>query len=61
MAKQQNPYPLRMSIEVMAKLKVVAKSHGRSVNKELEILAQKILLLMKRRTAPSWWKIREQN
>ena len=32
MAKQQNPYPLRMSIEVMAKLTVFAKSHGLSVN-----------------------------
>lgn len=52
MAKQQNPYPLRMSIEVMAKLKVVAKSHGRSVNKELEMLAQEDVAAYEKKNGP---------
>ena len=52
MAKQQNPYPLRMSVDVMAKLKVVAKSLGRSVNKELEILAQEDIADYEKKNGP---------
>lgn len=35
---QENPYPLRIDKQLMAKFKVVAKDSGRSVNKEIEFL-----------------------
>ena len=35
---QANPYPLRVERAVMEKFKVVASNHGRSVNKEIEML-----------------------
>lgn len=35
---QANPYPLRVERAVMEKFKVVASNHGRSVNKEIELL-----------------------
>ena len=40
MGIQANPYPLRLDPEVMAKLRVVAGDHGRSVNKEIEMLVR---------------------
>lgn len=40
MGIQINPYPLRLEPEVMEKLRVIAKDHGRSVNKEIEILVR---------------------
>lgn len=40
MGVQAAPYPLRLEPEVMEKLRVIAKDHGRSVNKEIEILAR---------------------
>ena len=40
MALQANPYPLRIDPELMAKLKVVAKREGRSVNKAIEQLVE---------------------
>lgn len=52
MGKQQTPYPLRMASEVMAKLKVVAKSHGRSVNKEIEIMAQENVAAYEEKNGP---------
>ena len=36
MSIQANPYPLRIEKDVMDKFKVIAKTHGRSVNKEIE-------------------------
>lgn len=35
---QANPYPLRVDRLLMEKFKVLAAEHGRSVNKEIEIL-----------------------
>lgn len=35
---QANPYPLRVDKTIMEKFKVVAADHGRSVNKEIEML-----------------------
>lgn len=43
MGVQANPYPLRLEPEVMEKLRVVAKDHGRSVNKEIEILTREYI------------------
>lgn len=40
MGVQAAPYPLRLEPTVMEKLRVVAKDHGRSVNKEIEMLAR---------------------
>ena len=40
MGVQAAPYPLRLEPAVMEKLRVIAKDHGRSVNKEIEILAR---------------------
>lgn len=37
---QANPYPLRIDRELMEKIKVVSSEHGRSVNKEIEILVK---------------------
>ena len=36
MSIQSNPYPLRIDKTVMAKIKLMAKISGRSVNKEIE-------------------------
>lgn len=33
---QANPYPLRVERAILEKFKVIAKSNGRSVNKEIE-------------------------
>lgn len=41
-----------MAPEVMAKLKVVAKSHGRSVNKEIEIMAQENVAAYEEKNGP---------
>ena len=41
MAVQINPYPLRIDPVLMAKLKVIAKRQGRSVNKAIEKLVEK--------------------
>ena len=35
---QPNPYPLRVDRTLLEKFKVIAKAHGRSVNKELEMM-----------------------
>ena len=35
---QANPYPLRVEKTIMEKFKVIAGDHGRSVNKEIEVL-----------------------
>lgn len=35
---QANPYPLRVGSSIMEKFKVIAANHGRSVNKEIEML-----------------------
>lgn len=35
---QANPYPLRIDIGLMDKLKFIAAENGRSVNKEIEFL-----------------------
>lgn len=43
MSIQQNPYPLRVNKETMDKFKVIAKLHGRSVNKEIEIILMEIV------------------
>lgn len=39
MGVQANPYSLRLEPTTMAKLRVTAKRNGRSVNKEIEIIA----------------------
>lgn len=36
MALQANPYPLRIDKTVMDKMRVIASTNGRSVNKEIE-------------------------
>lgn len=38
MSTQQSPYSLRVSPELMEKAKVIAKEHGRSLNKEIEVI-----------------------
>lgn len=40
MGIQAAPYSLRIEPELMEKLRVVAKDHGRSVNKEIEMLVR---------------------
>ena len=35
---QENPYPLRINKQLMAKFKAVAAAEGRSVNKQIEVL-----------------------
>ena len=40
---QANPYPLRVERAVMEKFKVIASAHGRSVNKELEMLMKQVI------------------
>ena len=40
MGVQINPYPLRVEPELMEKLRVVARDHSRSVNKEIEMLVR---------------------
>lgn len=40
MGVQAPPYSLRLEPVVMEKLRVIAKDHGRSVNKEIEVLAR---------------------
>ena len=43
---------LRLEPETMAKLKVVAKSNGRSVNKEIEIIAQQHIAAFEKKNGP---------
>ncbi|MBS5794743.1 MAG: Arc family DNA-binding protein [Lachnospirales bacterium] len=38
MAKQPNPYPLRMEKSILEKSKYIARNNGRSLNKEIEIM-----------------------
>ena len=40
---QANPYPLRVDRTVMEKFKVIASNHGRSVNKEIEMLMKQVV------------------
>lgn len=40
---QANPYPLRIDDTIMKKLKEVAKSEGRSVNKQIEYIILKYI------------------
>lgn len=37
---QDNPYPLRINKQLMAKFKIVAAADGRSVNKQIEALVR---------------------
>lgn len=41
MGLQANPYPLRIDAMVMQKIKIIAKSNGRSANKEIEFCLRK--------------------
>ena len=43
MGIQTNPYPLRIEKSLMEKLKIVAASNGRSVNKEIEYLVRQMV------------------
>ena len=43
MPPQANPYPLRVDSSVMEKFKEVAAEHGRSVNKEIEVLIKQAI------------------
>lgn len=52
MGKQANPYPLRIAPEVMAKLKVTARSNNRSVNKEIEFIAQQYIVSFEKENGP---------
>lgn len=38
---QANPYPLRIDEKLMEKLKAIAESEGRSVNKQIEFILRK--------------------
>lgn len=38
---QANPYPLRVEKKLMEKFRVIATDHGRSVNKEIEMLIKR--------------------
>ena len=40
MGMQADPYSLRLEPGIMEKLRVIAKDHGRSVNKEIEVLVR---------------------
>ena len=52
MPQQANPYPLRLDPETMTKLKAIAKSNGRSVNKEIEIIAQQHIAAFEKKNGP---------
>lgn len=52
MGIQAAPYSLRLEPETMAKLKVVAKRNGRSVNKEIEIMAQEHIAAYEEKNGP---------
>ena len=41
MGIQANPYPLRVDSVIMQKIKIIAKSNGRSANKEIEFCLRK--------------------
>lgn len=43
MGVQPNPYPLRISQDIMDKIKFIAKENGRSVNKEIEFQLKKVI------------------
>ncbi len=43
MAKQANPYPLRIDKIILEKLKHIAKENGRSLNKEIEFILKNII------------------
>ncbi len=40
---QANPYPLRVDRLIMEKFKIIASNHGRSVNKEIEMLMKQVI------------------
>lgn len=40
---QANPYPLRISLEIMEAVKKSAEENGRSVNKEIEFILKQHL------------------
>lgn len=40
---QANPYPLRVDSTIMEKFKIIASNHGRSVNKEIEMLMKRAI------------------
>ena len=40
---QANPYPLRLPIEVMDKLKVIAKENSRSINSEILYQTKRVI------------------
>lgn len=52
MGIQANPYSLRLEPATMAKLRVIAKRNGRSVNKEIEILAQRHIEVFEKENGP---------
>lgn len=52
MGVQPYVYSLRLEPETMAKLRVTAKKNGRSVNKEIEIIAQQYLEHYERENGP---------
>ena len=52
MGVQPYVYSLRLGPETMAKLRVTAKKNGRSVNKEIEIIAQQYLEKYERENGP---------
>lgn len=43
MAKQANPYPLRIDKIILEKSKHIAKENGRSLNKEIEFILKNII------------------
>ena len=52
MGIQTNPYSLRLETVTMAKLKVVAKINVRSVNKEIEMIAQQHIADYEKKNGP---------
>ena len=41
---QANPYPLRIDRTLMEKIKFISAEHGRSVNKEIEMLVKQAIM-----------------
>ena len=48
MAKQENPYPLRLEQSLAKKLKQLAKENSRSYNKEIEFILKNYLAAYER-------------
>ena len=44
MAKQQNPYPLRLDEILMTKVKVIAAEQRRSINMEIERMVEQAVV-----------------